>query len=437
MAVVRALGLASGSMATGTVPWGHILAFGGDDPLLGRPWYHQQLTREAALSAGWRPAPSDDLAWHAVHIDMYCFDPTWRYRVLPPGPSLRGWWQAWTARGAAVPRVQPALRTLHFLDLFSPAEVAAVWQRIAGGTLAALAWAASDDDVAAARLAVGLGLHAMQDFYAHSSWVDDPGRRQVTWLDAAAEQRSAPDIWSAGHFCSVPDDLSRHGKIRRRPRSAPIATSARPERVLGSRLLARFTELEPGGITLDAPWLTPQTAVARGFSPDEGPALFELAYALALRTSERWLQMLASALTDAGLTAFWERVMTQTLPRESRTGAVERPAGTPPFVLAAGSTSGEAEPPSTVGAWFGLVRVSRSDAADQVVRLGPWRNLPAEVRVRHPGGVRAAGAELFVWRCQPDGAEAGVAHRARYDGGERAELRLPVTDHGLRRLRVG
>jgi hypothetical protein len=432
MSCVRAISAAGRVATTG------VTAFGGDDPILGRPWYHAELTREASRAAGWDPAPSDDLAWYAVHIDMYCFDPTWRFRAIP-GPATP---RAWTARVAAVPRLRPPLTTLHFLDLFTAEQVGAAWLRITSGTLAGLAWAARDGDVCGARLLIGLSLHAMQDFYAHSTWVDDPGRRDLTWFAARDDQRAAGDVWSSGHFCSPPAGRSPHGRIRRRV-SPEAAAPVRPGQIFGSRLAARFVELDPSAMTLDAPWMAAQTAVTRGFRPEEGQELFEAAYALALRTSEHWLRGLDGAMHAAGLGTFWRAVRTARLPRTARTAAFERPGAIAPYMASAGGRSGASENVDAAGRWFGVARLRLYGGASQVVRLGPWPALPDGVELAASRPAPVERAEVFAWQRparDPDATvrvRAGLVHDSAREPRPIDRLRLPLDPAAVRELSVG
>jgi hypothetical protein len=175
------------------VPW--VLArFGGEDPVNGSAdgvpgsgWYHELITREAARAAGWAAPPvgatgsavgrtaADALAWHADYLDSYLYNPLWWFNPATGGGLGR--------LGAAL-MARPEMVKLHFDDLTSTAQIATMWRRYLGGTVAAVVWAAEHDDVAAARNAIACGLHAMQDFYSHSSWVDSGARRSRTWFEA-------------------------------------------------------------------------------------------------------------------------------------------------------------------------------------------------------------------------------------------------------------
>ena len=178
-------------MPLSAVP-GALATFGGEDPIAGAAaavpgsgWYHELITREGAVAAGWvGPAPgvavgstaADALAWHADYLDSYLYNPLWWFSPTTGGGAGR--------LGAAL-MARSELVKLHFDDLASTVQIRRMWQRYLGGTVAALVWAAEHDDVDAARNAIACGLHAMQDFYSHSTWVDAANRRAQTWFEAA------------------------------------------------------------------------------------------------------------------------------------------------------------------------------------------------------------------------------------------------------------
>jgi hypothetical protein len=89
---------------------------------------------------------------------------------------------------------RPELVKLHFDDLTSTGQIRTMWRRYLGGTVAALVWAAEANDVHAARNAIACGLHAMQDFYSHSTWVDVAERRSRTWFEAATPTPAWPFV---------------------------------------------------------------------------------------------------------------------------------------------------------------------------------------------------------------------------------------------------
>ncbi len=179
-----------------TVP-GILSTFSGEDPIAGAAaavpgsgWYHELITRDGAVAAGWQgpggpgaaagSTAADALAWHADYVDSYLYNPLWWF-----GPTSGGG----PARLGAALMARSELIKLHFDDLASTVQIRRMWQRYLGGTVAALVWAAEHDDIHAARNAIGCGLHAMQDFYSHSTWVDAGGRRTLTWFEAATPVR--------------------------------------------------------------------------------------------------------------------------------------------------------------------------------------------------------------------------------------------------------
>ncbi|HEX6887513.1 MAG TPA: hypothetical protein VF143_05345 [Candidatus Nanopelagicales bacterium] len=217
---------------------GLLSTFGGEDPVAGAHpdvpdsgWYHELITRAGAVAAGWSaPAPggapgsgavgstaADAIAWHADYLDSYLYNPLWWF-----GPTTGG---GLSRLGAAL-MARPALVTLHFDDLTSTAQIRTMWRRYLGGTVAALVWAAERDDVAGARNAIGTGLHAMQDFYSHSNWVDSADRRTKTWFEAGAGRPLVHELPWPDRQLPVP---VRPG-AGRPPRQPPPPRPPRPPR---------------------------------------------------------------------------------------------------------------------------------------------------------------------------------------------------------------
>ena len=221
-----------------TVP-GILSTFSGEDPIAGAAaavpgsgWYHELITRDGAVAAGWQgpggpgtaagSTAADALAWHADYVDSYLYNPLWWF-----GPTSGGG----PARLGAALMARSELIKLHFDDLASTVQIRRMWQRYLGGTVAALVWAAEHDDIHAARNAIGCGLHAMQDFYSHSTWVDAGGRRTLTWFEAATPVRpwllrwpgTAPvrDLALAALAAAGPDGPRRSDDPGDRPRSPP------------------------------------------------------------------------------------------------------------------------------------------------------------------------------------------------------------------------
>ncbi|HLY78402.1 MAG TPA: hypothetical protein VKQ70_03445 [Caulobacteraceae bacterium] len=64
---------------------------------------------------------------------------------------------------------------LHFDDVFSDADVDAYWKTLLRNTRAAAAKAKADNDPIELYTVIGVSLHVVQDFYAHSNWVESSG----------------------------------------------------------------------------------------------------------------------------------------------------------------------------------------------------------------------------------------------------------------------
>ncbi len=211
----------------------HAYAFGGEDILLGRPWHHvnttvRALAGDAALGAGvvppggptYRPErgagfsrdAAMNIAWHADYIDSYLYNPKW-------------WAEGGPARTKAALRTFSDLAKLHFDDNASRFEVWDAWERYASGTLVGLQWASEqwrsayargdvarqDEAIAAAHHLLGLSLHAVQDFYSHSNWIDVPVRRDRTVLETASGDRADLQLYSGAYELLASQAPAHHG----------------------------------------------------------------------------------------------------------------------------------------------------------------------------------------------------------------------------------
>ena len=318
--------------------------FGGEDPIKGSPWYHEKITREAAIEAGFSPgsptraapdgaAAVNGLAWHADFVDSYLYNPLWN-----AGGGLERFRAAMFAHDDMV--------KVHFDDCTSTAQIELAWNRYLGGTVAGLLWAADRGDVAAARHVVGVGLHALQDFYAHSNWVDEPKRRARTWLETPAADREGMHLYTGtyeheDHFgfkphgklsldctmmrelvgstvmdtlCDPISPLSDSGLCRRWRECQSNSTPTAPTEVVGVPVPVDIVWLQPPGIALDSTWLAKVNGRNRdvpGTHPDPeklGLDLFAAARALAHEHTREWLRELGKIMAGQGLADFWKRV---------------------------------------------------------------------------------------------------------------------------------
>lgn len=298
------------------------LYFGSEDPLdpVERAhWHHHAMTRQACLELGWSPQAANESAWATAVVDLYSYQPVWQ--ICGGIGRLR------TAR-----RIRPGLNTLHFDGLRSTAAVAEVWHRLLGGSLVALSIAADRGDVAAARHVIGIGLHAVQDFYSHSTWLNDPQRRSRTWLGSWERTADRPTPLPADLMTGTSPPAAGaagpfHGEITvtpaaltRMPRMliTPVLDAVRPRTAAPARPVSGpphgLSPLPPRGlrpapvpgINLDTRWQATIGAAQRDCGLDADTA-FETAYRLAVEDSRIWIGLLAEP-TRAADPQFWEQV---------------------------------------------------------------------------------------------------------------------------------
>ena len=360
------LSLAGALLGTGV--W-----FGGEDLLRGDPWYHAALTEEAALSCGWSADAASDLAWSARRIDDYLYNPLWWLRT---GRSGR--------RAARAART--LLAALHFDDLGTTDHVHRTWQRCAGGTVAALLHAWSRSDVAGARLAVALSLHALQDFYSHSSWVDDPVRRTTPWSEAPPGLRLAPALTTGAYEHAPRPGTHPHGRLALGPPRGPEDLPLRPRRFGGLPVPAGLLSARPAGMALDSRWQALAAGRVRHVPGTDGTELFDAAVALARRDSVSWLRRVEQVLVSVGAADFACALRTARLPRSTRRAGFEDPQGQAYAYAAVG-----AHPPQEpAGSWSLRAEVVAAGRPTRVVHLGPSPSCPRSVDLGWPLGKGAA-----------------------------------------------
>lgn len=329
-------------------------------------WHHRRLSQTAAAQAGWSPPAAREVARHADRIDRMLFNPLW---IARGGP--RRWAASQVGRRAS--------QEIHFDDLPGTALVRAAWQRYLAGAGCALRWSATLPDpvgIGVARCAVGYLLHAVQDFYAHSSWIDDPDRRSHTWQ----EREVVGDVYTCTVKLPVPKP---HGSFGLRSAEHPLPADI-PLR--DGLTLPREIGGMSAGITLDSRWQAAVGVRERGIELT-GDEAFEIATGLAQRSSSQALESLGSDLAQAGYGSWWDRVQHA---RESADPqlAAEHPGLMPQEFFAAGAGP-SLEPDGD--SWFLRVtsprRVGLPSWAGRGVRgLGPFRELPSR---RVPPGWRA------------------------------------------------
>jgi hypothetical protein len=334
------------ALGSSLLPMGAAHAFSGEDPVFGNPWHHEQLSSEAAKAAGFSDirtasagtSAAASIAWHADYVDSYLYNPMW-------------WVEGGLPRFRVALMTQSELEKLHFDDLFSAPKVHDAWKRYALGTFAGLMWAKEKNDVAAAQNIIGASLHAVQDFYSHSNWIDQPVRRDKTYFDLSANSRQQLAIYTGAYEHSDNLGVKHHGKflpsgvVWKQPgvsqvmdvacsaispmtksemcnqyRLSKSGVTVQPQ-VKGITIPKHVLTLAPPGIALDNTWIAPIGVQQRGLRDLNGRQAFDIAYGLAKRQSEQWLVALGKAMKDAGPQheAFWRRVQTEGTSKQRRT----------------------------------------------------------------------------------------------------------------------
>lgn len=347
-----------------------VYGFSGEDILRGDPWHHEQISERALERAGFSAGAAETVAWHADYLDSYLYNPLWWADV---------------SRGGGIDRLKVSLASydhlarLHFDDLFGRGAVERAWHRYLTGTVAGLAWAAEHGDVAAAHNVLGVSLHAVQDFYSHSNWIDDPARRGRTWFVTSTAVRDRLDLRTGAYEHPERRGIEHHGKyapactvLNRSAVSSfladvgclaisPMSNSSVCHQwkacdegravglsVAGAELPADAVYLAPPGIAVDNTWVAAIGGIERGLFDERGrwrsgrdanvvtgaecrdvidhgeacdgpnDELFATAKQLATEASVQWLSILDEAMGEIDA-SFWERVK-----RTSTAGAKER-----------------------------------------------------------------------------------------------------------------
>ena len=376
-------------------------SFGGEDILEGQPWHHENITERALAGdqlfysvlagdgprfeviydgAGFTAGAADSVAWHADFLDSYLYSPLWWAQGALGG--LAGLIQR--LKASLVGQVE--LAKLHFDDTFTSAGIRDNWERYADGTLIGLYWASLSGDVAAAHHILGVSVHAVQDFYSHSNWVDDPGRNCFTWLQIEPEERNSMSLYAGAYELPLAGAPAHHGaysmlcslvrgevvdvvldivcaglspfqntSLCEEWRFCSAATEV--EIMAGGRLAENVVRLQPPGIALDTTWLTRAQAQNRGlvtpegdftpiiegmyFPPEQCRAItganadrddvcttdadlvFANAKDLAIRATTEWVQYIEEAMIAMGQGEFWARIKREGTDQQSREAQFE------------------------------------------------------------------------------------------------------------------
>jgi hypothetical protein len=305
-------------------------AFGGEDPFcMGESppctFWHEIITQEAAQKANFSRRAANEIAWHADYVDAYAYNPLW--------------WAEGGLDRLKVSLSSPDLKNVHFDDLTANGQVRAAWQRYLTGTVIGLMWAKDQpNSVSAARNIIGVSLHAVQDFYAHSNWVDAQANRNTTWFEKDPDLRKRISLYTGTYELPNQVGIKPHGKIGyacsvyRLSQVSPVINVAcaavspisnseicleyrecqggvtfRPI-VFGTTIPRNIVYFSPPGIALDTTWTSDIAVQQRNLSGITGSELFETAQSLALKQSIEWLEMLEKTMIQSDARTFWDHV---------------------------------------------------------------------------------------------------------------------------------
>ena len=288
-------------------------AYGGEDVLRGDPWHHEDITCRALVGdntchnatganlvyadpgLGFTKEAAHAIAWHADYVDSYMYSPIWWAQAGRPLHVLK--------RFKAGMANYWHLASLHFDDLKSTEEIEATWRRYMAGTLVGLHWAAEEGDINAAYNLLGLSMHAVEDFYSHSTWINTSYRRQRTYLGLTRDERTAITLLTGAYerdnapiqhgkynlACSLLNN--NHTPLKGALRTVcsdffPTSTMSmcekfreceqRPSTQVRVEVLgwpADIAQLQPPGIAMDTTWLARVGADQRGLTRDYGEAI--------------------------------------------------------------------------------------------------------------------------------------------------------------------
>lgn len=109
-------------------------------------------------------------------------------------------------------QITSEVEKLHFDNLFSTTQIRNYWDHLTLNTKVAVQQAAHDNDVLKLLSVLGISLHAVQDFYTHSNWLETHPRqgnvyRTDTWFDSGPVE----NIYTGSYPNLRPGAIQLHG----------------------------------------------------------------------------------------------------------------------------------------------------------------------------------------------------------------------------------
>jgi len=152
--------------------------------------HHSDLTKEALQDQGF-----GETAIQTVQVQNWLVD----YFSSSPTSSIEG-----------------DVAKLHFDNLFTTEQIRNYWGRLSVNTRSAVQQAAREKDTLKLLTILGISLHAVQDFYSHSNWVETHPRsttgpyRPETWFDSPPVPSSSR-LYTGSYPKLRPEAVVLHG----------------------------------------------------------------------------------------------------------------------------------------------------------------------------------------------------------------------------------
>src|ERR1043165_1142353 len=152
---------------------------------------HTDLTRNALLREGF-----NDDAINIVTVDNWLTD---LYSATPSSLLSSEFVREIYPKTGGQIVIKSYTSELHFDNLFDNRQIEIYWRRLISNTQKAIAAKAGPKpDIPALLAILGMSLHAVQDFYSHSNWVQRYGSTDnfasKTWLDVASSTEPMQEL---------------------------------------------------------------------------------------------------------------------------------------------------------------------------------------------------------------------------------------------------